>query len=250
MKVITDAIVVRVVDYGEADRVATLVTRSSGKVSALARGARRSRKRFGGALELFGAGEAVLVERRGDLWTLETLHSRRGFPRLALDVARVAHGAYLCELVRELLPDRAADEPAYLLLEEALGALDGGEPSAVLLRAFELKLLEVLGLGPSLDRCVGCGAPGAAGDAFDARGGGLACRACRQREGLPLPPTARAALIAARDAPLARAGEVAFDDADALAARDALQALLGEHLHRPLRSVEFIAKLNHAVLRG
>src|SRR4051794_31316296 len=77
-RIIGEAIVVRVVDYGEADRVATLLLRAQGKVSALARGARRSRKRYGG-LELFARGEATLREGRGELWGLEGFDISRGF---------------------------------------------------------------------------------------------------------------------------------------------------------------------------
>jgi DNA repair protein RecO (recombination protein O) len=256
---ITDAIVVRVVDYGESDRVATLLTRAVGKVSALARGARRSRKRFGGALEPFGAGQAVLSERRGELWALESFDARRGFPRLALDVAKVAHAAYLCELARELVPEHAPDERIFALVEEALSLLDGGEPHPSLLRAFELKLLDAVGLQPALDTCVSCGdaVPAAGegepgrGELVDVRRGGVVCARCAAGEASVRPTArlvsgeARRALIAAGRAPLDRARAIDWG-AGAEAARDLLQALLAEHLPRPLRSVEFIAKLNRA----
>ncbi len=242
VKRITEAIVVRVVDYGEADRVATLLTRDAGRVAALARGARRSRKRFGGALELFGAGEAVLVEKRGELWGLESFDARRGFPHLALDVAKVAHAAYACELVRELAPDHAPEPRLYALTVEMLGLLDGGEARAELLRAFELRVLDEVGLAPVLDRCVGCDGP--PGDLFDARRGGVTCAACGGSR--PLPAGAREALCAAERATLAEAARLRFAPGDGEAAREALQALLREHLPRPLRSVEFIAKLNGA----
>jgi len=243
VKRITPAIIVRVVDYGEADRVATLLTRDAGRVAALARGARRSRKRFGGALELFGSGEAVLVEKRGELWALESFDSRRGFPHLALDVAKVAHGAYACELARELSPDHAPEPRLYALLAEFLQILDGSEPRATLLRAFELQLLDAVGLAPTLDRCVGCGA--ALAELFDARRGGVVCRACGHgaRE---LLPGARAFLVEAQSIALADAHALHAAAADADAARDALQSLFREHIARPLRSVEFIAKLKGA----
>ncbi len=64
-RVMTPAVVLRTVDYGEADRVVTLLCREGGKRSALARGARRSSKRFGAGLSLFGVGEATLLERPG-----------------------------------------------------------------------------------------------------------------------------------------------------------------------------------------
>ena len=106
---VTPAIVLRTVDYGEADRVVTLLSRDEGKLSAIARGARKSKRRFGAALSLFGVGEARLTERAGaELGTLESFSSQRGFPGLYADVAKVAHGSYACELARELAPPRHA----------------------------------------------------------------------------------------------------------------------------------------------
>ena len=74
-KRVSAAIVVRLVDYGEADRIVTLMTRDFGKVAALARGARRSGRRFGGGLGLFGVGEAQLTQRRGELWSFDSFHA-------------------------------------------------------------------------------------------------------------------------------------------------------------------------------
>lgn len=261
-RTIGEAIVVRVVDYGEADRVATLVLREHGKVSALAKGARRSRKRHAG-LELFAHGEATLREGRGELWSLEEMHVARGFPHLSIDVARMAQAAYGCELTRELLAPHHAEPRAFELLRRLLELIDGGRAEGALgpatLRIFELSLLEALGLAPALDRCVLCGDElagqpppgGAEGERhFDVRRGGAVC----EREGAgqgpgqhPLPEPARALLRAAQVLPLDEAERLLAMSAPRPAwdaARDLLQALLREHLPRPLRSVEFISKLN------
>ena len=260
--IITEAIVVRVVDYGEADRVATMITRSSGKVSALARGARRSRKRFS-ALELFSRGEAQLKEGRGDLWTLQGFDVTRGFPHLTLDVARVAQGAYVCELVRELLPWHEPEARAWGLLVAVLTLLDEATARPAHLRIFELALLDTLGLAPSLDRCVACGRtledPGDTGSSapaadegaqLDLRRGGVVCGECAASHApgsRPLPPRVRRLLVDAQRTPLGEAIRLidALDDKRIWdGARDALQAVLLGHLGRPLRTVEFIAKLN------
>src|SRR6185369_6027248 len=106
--VVTQAIVLRTVNFGESDRIVTLYGRSTGKVSAVARGARRSKKRFGAALGIFGIGEAVLKSRpraSSDLMWLESFTTTgSGFHELTTDVAKVAHAGYLCELVNELTP--------------------------------------------------------------------------------------------------------------------------------------------------
>ena len=99
-------VVLRAVDYGEADRVVTLLTRERGKVSAFARGARASRRRFGGALEPFTLLTAEARERAGsDLLGLDAVAVVRGFPALRGDLARIACAAYAAELTRELVRD-------------------------------------------------------------------------------------------------------------------------------------------------
>src|ERR1700756_2865127 len=158
MRVTTAAIVLRTVDYGEADRVVTLLTRDNGKLAALARGARKSVKRFGAALGLFGVGEAVLIDKPNvELSGLERFDGARGFPALMSDVAKVAHGGYACELVREMIPPRQVEASLFELLVTFFAALEAGPARAETLRIFELRLLDAVGLRPQLDACVACG---------------------------------------------------------------------------------------------
>jgi DNA repair protein RecO (recombination protein O) len=217
---VTPAIVLRTVDYGEADRVVTLLSRDEGKLSAIARGARKSKRRFGAALSLFGVGEARLTERAGqELATLESFSSARGFPGLYTDVAKVAHGSYACELVRELSPPKHPEPALFDLLLDLLALLDEHEARAETLRIFELRTLDAVGLRPDLDQCV---------------------------QFAELPGEAREALEQAQALTLAEARSFVLAPAVNAACRDALMAFILSHLGRPLKSVEFIAKLNHA----
>ena len=96
----TPAIVLRAVNYGEADRIVTLFGRETGRLSALARGARKSQRRFAGGLGLCAVGVASLRERAGaDLLTLESFDATAAHVALGTDVARLAHAAYAAELV-------------------------------------------------------------------------------------------------------------------------------------------------------
>jgi len=217
---VTPAIVLRTVDYGESDRVVTLLSREEGKLSAIARGARKSKRRFGAALSLFGVGEARLSERAGaELATLESFSSARGFPGLYADVAKVAHGSYACELVRELSPPRHAEPALFDLLLGFLALLDEGEARAETLRVLELHALDAVGLRPDFDQCA----------VF-----------------ADLPGEARQALEQAQALSLAEAQAFVLAPAVNAACRDALSKFILDHLGRPLKSVEFIAKLNHA----
>src|SRR5581483_3104902 len=247
-RLITPAVVLRTVDYGEADRIVTLLTRDCGKRSAIARGARKSVKRFGAGLSLFGVGEATLAERpQAELDTLEAFHGARGFPSLMLDVAKVAHGGYACELVRELVPPRQPEAAVFDLLLSLFALLEAEPARAETLRVFELRLLDEVGLRPQLDRCLACNTEDldGAGQVFDARRGGVVCGACHGH-GRPLDGDARRALVHAQDLALERAGEFSLAHAVNASCRDALSTLFTEHLGRPLKSLEFIHKLNQA----
>ena len=248
MRVTTPAIVLRTVDYGEADRVVTLFTRQVGKLSALARGARKSVKRFGAALGLFGVGEAVLVDKPNvELSALERFDGARGFPALMSDVAKVAHGGYACEVVRELIPPRQPEPEIFELLVTFFAALEAAPARAETLRIFELRLLDALGLRPQLEACVACGSDelGAIGDVLDVRRGGVVCAHCHGH-GRPLVDDVRRAHVDAQALDLQAAAAFALAPSVNAGAREALGAIIIDHVGRPLKSLEFIAKLNHA----
>jgi DNA repair protein RecO (recombination protein O) len=247
-RLITPAIVLRTVDYGEADRVVTLFTRDAGKLAALARGARKSVRRFGAGLGLFGVGEAVLHDKpNAELAGLERFDGARGFPALMADVAKVAHGGYACELVRELIPPRQPETEVFELLITFFAALEAGPARAETLRIFELRLLEALGLRPSLDACIACGTVelGAPGDVLDVRRGGVVCAHCHGH-GRPLGDEVRRALCEAQTLGLADAPGFVLAPAVNAGCREALATIIIDHVGRPLKSLEFIAKLNHA----
>src|SRR3954447_21015721 len=97
-------LVLRVVDYGDADRVITFLTRERGKLSAFARGARKSQRRFGAGLQLFAVGEALLVERHGaELLRLDGFTAMETFGTLLGSLDRIAAASYFVELCREFL---------------------------------------------------------------------------------------------------------------------------------------------------
>jgi len=251
------AIVLGAVNYGEADRIVTLFGRATGRVSALARGARKSQRRFAGGLGLGSVGEISVRERAGaELLTLESFDVTEPHPGLGADVARLAHAAYAAELVGKLCAPRQEEPGVFDALLAFLRLLDEEGASAERLRVLELALLGALGFGPVLDSCAVC-----AGDRFEGRPaveiafrwdpdrGGAVCVACA-RIGRPLSAPARAALVRLAATPLAAAG------AERLAAdlnrdcREALLEIINHHVTGPLKSVEFIAKLSRAAVQS
>lgn len=259
---ITPAIVLRLVNYGESDRIVTLLTASSGKISALAKGARSSRKRFGAALAPFGFGEAMLRERKGqDLWLLEELHTSRGFSRLGLELGRFGHASYACELCLNLCPPHEPEPQVMALLYALLDGLDrlplSSRPAPEPLRVFELQLLRAVGLGLSLDTCAACGdeVPEAEYVPIDLARGGVICTASCWHGPIPMH-------IGQHGGGISRAVRAALQTLDAqtlgseslstlslprsiqAACRELLVMIVQHHLGKRMRTVEFIAKLN------
>lgn len=242
-------VVLRAVDYGDADRVITLLTRERGKVSAFARGARASRRRFGGALEPFTLLAAEARERAGsELLGLDSVAVIRGFGALRADLARIACASYAAELARELVRDHEPHADLFDLLTAYLEALDAGPARPPALRAFELGALGAAGLMPRLDACARCGARLVAGDParFDAGQGGALCPDCTPAAapGAPALSGAGLALLLRLQAGglAAAAGELPASPAGR-EARDALTAFVEHHLGRRLAARRFLEEV-------
>ena len=247
----TPAIVLRAVNYGEADRIVTLFGRDTGRLSALARGARKSQRRFAGGLGLCAVGVASLRERAGaDLLTLESFDATVAHAALGSDVARMAHAAYGAELVTKLCAPRQVEGAVYDWLAEFLARLAVEGASAERLRVFELGLLARLGFGPMLETCAVCGGAqlaAAGGDdeaayRWDPDRGGAVCSACGKR-GRPIRAVVRRALARLASSPV---DAPAFDPLPAdvnRGGRDAIFEIIKLHINGPLLSLDFIAKM-------
>ena len=248
------AVVARRVAYGEADLIVTLLCRERGKLSALARSARRSRRRFGSALELFTVSSVELKRSRGrDLHTLVSADVLASYADLALDVATMAHASYGIELVRDLWAAEVAEPEVFDRLIELFACLrDRGARSDVL-RVFELSVLRSFGFAPVLDACAVCGRQSGMaldrGALLDPSRGGVVCSDCaptsRGHGVRPLSPGGRAYLVRAQAGGALAEVDLGTGEG-ASEARDAMLALIGHQLGHSLKSVEFIGKLGRA----
>jgi DNA repair protein RecO (recombination protein O) len=225
--------------------VVTLLGLRSGRVSALARGARKSVRRFGAGLGLGASGEAALRERPGaELLVLESFEAAE--PRLGLgsDLGRAAHAAYAAELCEKLCAPRQPEPEVFAWLESFLHLLEQQGARSERLRAFELGLLGRLGLGPSWDVCVACGRAelGAEPVRFQPPRGGVLCPGCA-RQGLVLRPEVRHALVRLAALDLEASERETLERDLNVACREAIFELLALHLPGKLKSVEFMKKL-------
>jgi DNA repair protein RecO (recombination protein O) len=239
------AIVLRAVEYGESDRVVTLLTRERGKLAAFARGARASRRRFGGALEPFTLIGAELKARRGaELWGLESASPRRAFGGIRGDLARIACAAHACEVARALVRDAEPHPGLFDLLVAYLESLDGAPAEPTALRSVQLGILREAGLAPRLDACARCGGelPAHGVLRLDPAEGGVLCGRCGPAD--PRAPALPAA-AAAELARLQREGLAAAPLARELGAgaRDAIEAFVEHHAGHRLASRKFLDEI-------
>lgn len=151
----TDAIVLSRFDYGEADRILTLITPAGGKLKAIAKGIRRPTSRLGGSLEPFA--ELHLALARGRTFEVVTQVSvGHAWLNLRDSLESAATAWYLAELADRSLEERHAAEPVYALLRRAYELLDAGMGPGRVARWYEMHLADELGVRPEVDRCVEC----------------------------------------------------------------------------------------------
>jgi DNA repair protein RecO (recombination protein O) len=151
----TDAIVLSRFDYGEADRILTLITPLNGKLKAIAKGIRRPTSRIGGSLEPFAELHVALA--RGRTFEVVTQVSvEHAWLNLRDSLESAATAWYLAELADRSLEERHAAEPVYALLRRAYELLDAGMAPGRVARWYEMHLADELGVRPEVDRCVEC----------------------------------------------------------------------------------------------
>lgn len=237
----TDAVVLHTFDYLESSRILRLVTRDHGVRSAVARGARRSRRRFSGGLDLFAQGTASFAVKPGrDLDTLTGFEDVTTRTELGEDLERFAGAEAVAEIVLRLGAvgsDAAFFDVIAAALDRLVAAPPGTERDATLAGAWQI--VAALGHAPSLTQCAECGdaIDESATALFAHSAGGVLCPRCEMLSagGRKLPAGARATLAAWVDGKPARATE-----AEARAHQRLLREFLEYHLHdgRALRAYD------------
>lgn len=197
-RIVTKGIVLRVTPTKEADYILTLLTDTLGRISAIARGARRRTSRIAAGCELLAFSELVLY-RRGSWYYLDEASTISLFDGVRQDVELLALGSYFAEMTECVT---AEDEPSpeiLALLLNALYALSAlQKPQALVKAAFELKLLALSGYEPLLDGCAVCGKEEPDAPVFDAQQGVVLCRGCASHGGAGLLPLDTGAVAAIR----------------------------------------------------
>jgi DNA repair protein RecO (recombination protein O) len=230
----TEAVVLRSMRYGEADRILHLYTPTRGRVSAIAKGVRKTRSRFGGRLEPFFHLRLVLHEGRSDLLTVTSAETVSPHARLREGGATLDAAARACDAVNRLFGEAEPSEPVWFLLVNELGLLErdprhAGHANQL---AFRLKLLVAAGFAPQLSACAACGEPEHL-VGFSGAAGGVVCASC-EGGGFPLAAEAHTFLTDALARPLAEAPQ--GSDRALRQAERAIAETVEHHAHVRLRA--------------
>ena len=183
----THAIVIRSLNYGESDKIITFFTKDFGKLKGIAKGARRSKKRFQNALGLFSHLRLIFFDKEGmGLVRAEGCDILNSFPKIKEDLKKILYGNYYLELVNEMAGEREGNREAFELLLSFLSNLEEMDSQEEQLRLFEIRMLSLFGYRPNMRKCDLCkkdweDLKESAAVFFSLERGALVCEKCSMR---------------------------------------------------------------------
>lgn len=243
----TEAVVLGSIDYGESDKIVTFYTLEFGKLKGIAKGAKRSKKRFVNNLEPFSYIRLLFSQKQGrDLAIVEQADVIRRFDNLFLDINKLAFGSYCLELLNEMTPEAQKNQKAFELLVNFLTLLHGGANARTTVMFFEMRLLSILGYHPHLDACVVCkNAPLHKKVFFSSAKSGIVCFACKNQEKFVIPVSLGAIkfLMLAAKTDIDKMDRICMADWAAEECERVMGDFLKYQLGKELKSKRFLEKI-------
>jgi DNA repair protein RecO len=149
-QIVSEAIVLRRINYGEADRIITFLTPEEGRVTVIAKGVRKANSKLAGSVELFGSSQITYLPGKGNMGTLISARLIKNFGNIVKDLQRTQLGYEVLKLINKSIEDEG-EEAIYDLLASVLESLDDKSISQELVKFwFSLKFLELMGHSPNL----------------------------------------------------------------------------------------------------
>jgi DNA repair protein RecO (recombination protein O) len=235
---VEEALVLSSLDYGEADKVVALFTKQRGRLSAFASGARKSKRRFAGALDSGTLLTVSLVERSGNMFRFDGAEIQKTFHKTREDLSLISRSLYCLELVRELTRELESHPDLFQLLLNYLVALEAKKAGPTSLIQFELQVLDLTGFRPQLANCVLCESPER--HKFDPAHGGMVCRLCEGRA--PQAVLVPAEVVDALSR-LQQGERTKFDSTVRATCRQVLNIFIAHQLGRKLKAVDFMEQV-------
>jgi DNA repair protein RecO (recombination protein O) len=242
----SEALILRTYKLGESDRIVVFLTRDRGKKRGVAKGARRVKSQFVGALEpMTLAGVAYYEREQRDLVRINYVEMTRS-PLSGASGEALGHVGYFAELIDEWAPESHADERLFRLGAAITDAIAGGTPIEPLARYFEYWILRLQGVYPSLAACPGCAEPFTAGAVMPARDDLFVCRTCAPEGGTSVSVDALRFLKAAGATAPDRLQSIPLDARAARELETVHRRLLSLHLEKDLKSARVLREMRQA----
>jgi DNA repair protein RecO (recombination protein O) len=247
----TPAVLLRRIDFGDYDVIVTFFSLDRGKISAIAKSAKRSTKRFSGILELFSALDVVCGSRRGKgLPVLQEAVLTHPFSKIRADILKTAYASYWAEMVYAWTEEGIKLAELYDLLIHVLATLDAGKtPEAALSILFQMRFLTLSGYAPDLNGCSRCRTAvekiQTPNIRFDLKSGGLLCGQCASgtHGKLSLQKGTIKQLEWIKRGGLETAGRIRFTHRALKEGSDLLEAFTPYHLGKMPKSLSFLQQI-------
>jgi len=244
----TPAIILNLKDCGEIDRIVTFYTSDFGKISGIAKGAKKSLKRFGAALDLFAHVHlSFFTKETLSLVRVNHCHLKQSFPSLHKNIASMSYGSYMAELLNEMTAERVAHRELFQTLLKLFSLIDSSPLKEDYLRIFEMRFLTASGFRPTLNHCLDCKGKLVKGQSFwfNIPRGGVVCSSCALNKNNLFPVSLGTLKL------LEQAGNLSFDKIERLffslqaleETREMMPHFVQYHLGKELRSLKFLEKM-------
>jgi len=266
----TDAILLRKIEYGDHDLIITFLTRDKGKISVMAKNAKKSVRRFSGAMDLFSVNHiqcAFPKKNRDAMINLCQTVLENGFSHIRYDVVNTAYASYWTEIVTQWLEERKAQPDIFELLYTALEMVDDGFiRTEVISLLFQIRFMRLSGFSPGLDQCDTCLTSLEGIDSarlwFDFKAGRVVCPQCKgsispvQEPAGPFGGNTRGCWVSKgtlkqlswiNTVEMARAGRIKFSPAAIQEGETLLESFIPFHIGRHFNSLKFLHKMRSEI---
>jgi DNA repair protein RecO (recombination protein O) len=243
----SEAILLRRQDLRETSLNLIFYTKDFGKIKGIVRGVRGPHAQYGGgSFEIFAHDEIVFYERkRSEFFTISQCDLLEFFSPVRESLDKLAYGAYMIELLDSVtsLGDKNGD--VFDILLNSLKLLSGEASAKRVARIFEIKLLHLLGIMPSLELCVNCGARIVSDARFSFHHGGLLCKGCinTDKEARPMLPGTARFIEHIGNSPFEKVARVKVAEQVGRELESVLRKFLDYHIERRLKTVEFLKEI-------
>ena len=250
----TDAVLLKKIEYGDHDLIISFLSRSRGKITVMAKNAKKSVKRFSGALDLFSVNhiQCTLPKKKKDALTiLAKADLENGFADIRYDVEKTAYASFWIELIHFWTQEEKPQEQLYELVVSSLDMLCSGTlEKEVTSLLFQIRFMHLSGFSPQIERCESCGT-----DLdpmpqkkiwFDFQEGRLFCSNCfspKNRFGMKVSKGTLKQLYWINHTPMDRVDRIKFSRLAILEGERLLESFIGFHIGRKFKSLSFLNQL-------